>query len=658
MFVILAKIFRFLRWRWARPLGKATVALLILVFAVVGVGIVQAGAWALSATRWTDRDERAYEEFVQALGESRHGNLNRFIHDPQANPLYGEDDKKFNLSPDCADLPYLLRAYVAYKLRLPFGWTSEISTRGGDERYSRGNRPAGERDLDGCDTPQRLFGAVTLVNSGYYRMAPEIQDSDTYTVKVGRDSIKPGTIYYDPNGHVAVVYQVTDDGRVRMIDAHPDRSISRPWFGAKFALGNAQSGGGFRRWRPQWYSAEGRVNRLSNHNLPDFSGTDQYQRGFSFNGMGGLSYYDYVRVRLSNRGDRIRPLEDFRNMLADVFEDVRYRAEAVNICIQAGIHRKPHPGALPSNIYGTDGEWEQYSTPSRDARLKVAFRDLFLRTVGWIRMAETGDPRLVYDGGPQRLAQELLAIYDGLNPGMRVNYINSAGRAVGLTFQDVVQRLFDLSFDPYHSVELRWGARGEELATAGDDATKRRFYDLERRLRHQLERLYNVPTGLSLGPERPVNVDIRTWLTAYLAGQARPEAELAAPDAGSPVILAQAPAAAPLPAAEPTPRPPVDPPTSGPAPSPAPARANLPPMAGPAAVAEPPAPPPSPAAAVLARTDPGRPARPRPPARSGGRTRAGPPAWRFAEAVFSSIDDLGVSLLEHSTLNPVHASAN
>ncbi|RCK79651.1 MAG: hypothetical protein OZSIB_4123 [Candidatus Ozemobacter sibiricus] len=678
--------------KWARLPRLLGLALLLIATWATGEAVVQAAAWVVSSPRWTDRDEKVYEDFVAALGRSKYGNLNKFIRDPQANPLYGQEDQKFSLSPDCADLPYLLRAYVAYKLRLPFGWTSAIAGRGGDQRYSRGNRPTATRDQDGCSSPQNLFGAVTLVNSGYYRMAPEIQDSDTYPVKIQRESIKPGTIYYDPNGHVAVVSEVTDDGRIRLIDAHPDRSISKPWFGAKFALGNAQNGGGFRRWRPQWYSSDGRIVRLGNHNIPDFSATDQYQKSFTFNGRGGMSYFDYVRARLSNRGDRIRPVEDFHDMLADVFEDIRYRAEAVEICIKAGIHRKPHPGALPTNIYGTDGEWEEYSTPSRDARLKVAFRDLFLRTVGWIKMAETGDPRLEYRGDGPALARELIDLYDRLNQQMRIQYINSAGQPVVLSFHDVAVRLFDLSFDPYHSIERRWGAKGAELATARDDAVKVRFYEQERRLRNQLERLYNVPTGLNLGPEHPVEVDIRAWLARYLAGQVRPETVLAEPDAASPVgsVAAVSPASpadsatmvAAAPVAPPNVVAPVPgkespgsanpsssthaPPTADSAritAAPIPAGAALPsPPKDAASVTAPLQPPSSPAAQVLARAEPARPAAApgaapagaaaRPRQRSGSARTVGPPAWRFAETIFGSLEDLGVTLLEHSTLAP------
>ena len=41
----------------------------------------------------------------------------------------GEDEMKMVLRPDCADLPYFLRAYFAFKMGLPFGYTK--CTRGG-----------------------------------------------------------------------------------------------------------------------------------------------------------------------------------------------------------------------------------------------------------------------------------------------------------------------------------------------------------------------------------------------------------------------------------------------------------------------------------------------------------------------------------------------
>src|SRR5690606_41938547 len=47
-----------------------------------------------------------------------------------------------------------------------------------------------------------------VVSSAMYRFAPDLTGGelfDFYPVKIDRGSIRPGTVIYDPNGHVAVV---------------------------------------------------------------------------------------------------------------------------------------------------------------------------------------------------------------------------------------------------------------------------------------------------------------------------------------------------------------------------------------------------------------------------------------------------------------------
>jgi hypothetical protein len=93
--------------------------------------------------------------------------------------------------------------------------------------------------------------------------------------------------------------------------------------------------------------------------------------------------------------------------------------------------------------------------------------------------------------------------------------------------EDVRQRLFKMSFDPYHCPELRWGAMdSSELATCPDGSTKRRWYDAEERLRNQPERNYDLRMdyGLSelernppgLGRADEPETDVESYLRARL----------------------------------------------------------------------------------------------------------------------------------------------
>ena len=74
--------------------------------------------------------------------------------------------------------------------------------------------------------------------------------SDFYSPALAPGSIHPGSIVYDINGHVGIVYKVDEDGRVYYMDAHPDFTISRSVYGAQFGQSPMRLGGGFKNWRP------------------------------------------------------------------------------------------------------------------------------------------------------------------------------------------------------------------------------------------------------------------------------------------------------------------------------------------------------------------------------------------------------------------------
>jgi len=104
---------------------------------------------------------------------------------------------------------------------------------------------------------------------------------------------------------------------------------------------------------------------------------------------------------------------------------------------------------------------------------------------------------------------------------------------VPLGYSDVHDRLFDLSFDPYHCVERRWGATAPgELASCKDGSGKRAWYQAEQGLRNQTERTYDVRMDFSLaqlrsgvsgsGKATPPDIDVESLL-ASPAAQIRAE---------------------------------------------------------------------------------------------------------------------------------------
>ena len=472
--------------------------------------------------KWDASAEKEFSEFVEHLGKARANRvclrLNSCLLDPRANKLWSPEDRILKVYADCADLPYVLRAYFAYKTRRPFQWTRVI--RG--KRYSKNNRP---RDMiDYTDpsvqsVPKLLKRVKRCVQSGFYRMSGDLEGTDTYPVDVHPDFVKPGTIYYDPRGHVLVVYSVEDNGTVRMLAGHPDNTLTHTTLGPQFTIGRRHNGGGFRNWRhyrmeqpePDVYTFVHETNAEILARKGGLNADAQYHKSYLVDGY-KLTYFDWVRSRLSLKGLKIDPIQVFDEKVETLCNDINERVDAVQIALDAKIHLKEHPGMLPRNIYGTSGEWEVYSSPSRDARLKASVRHIH----GWVRdvigWAERRDPRLDYTGDAFALSAELQQRWQ-MHAGAescQFEYRNSRDEAVALSLYDVMDRLFQLSFDPYHCPEMRWGAKrgSAEYRSCKRDSRKLWYYRAERRLRNQIEREYGVKTDFNFGPKRPPEIHI------------------------------------------------------------------------------------------------------------------------------------------------------
>ncbi len=106
------------------------------------------------------------------------------------------------------------------------------------------------------------------------------------------------------------------------------------------------------------------------------------------------------------------------------------------------------------------------------------------------------DPRIVYDGN--FLKDDLERAYLQQSQACTITYLNSAKRPVPMTFDDMVHRLFAISFDPYHCIELRWGADGDERQSCTDGKAKLRWYEAEQRLRNQPDRTYDLQMGFDI----------------------------------------------------------------------------------------------------------------------------------------------------------------
>jgi hypothetical protein len=214
-----------------------------------------------------------------------------------------------------------------------------------------------------------------------------------------------------------------------------------------------------------------------------------------------FDYYDFVRRRLARAGFKYDPVDEMRSMVGALCDEMRDRVDAVDVAVKAGLPGRGQPAKLPGNIYGTDGDWETYSTPSRDARLKTSFKELRDETARFLDLARTAPDRIAYAGTDLRA--DLARVYGRETAACTITWRASNGTERRLSFADVQKRLFKLSFDPYHCVERRWGSTdAAELQACADDAEKRAWYEAEQRLRNQIDRTYETKMGFDLGQLR------------------------------------------------------------------------------------------------------------------------------------------------------------
>lgn len=541
--------------------GLGAAAALVAALCVGGpanaqaVGAVNRGdAWRIIKTEWSGADEDAYAEFVQAIGRSTCTTLGSCLA-VSANPYFNPDDPEF--TGDCADMAYTLRAYFAWKNGLPFSYQSAMRTVDGareDLRYSKnGNRVAGRRDAVG-EKPVSAAAFIGRiggeVSTAMFRTHPDNGEGalfdDFYPVKINREAVRPGILAYDIYGHVGIVYDVLDDGRILVIASHPDRSVTRTTYGANFLRSKPDLGAGLKAWRPirlegarrlgDGSFSGGRIRAANNADIPQYSmeqfignhpnPSGDWQYGDFVVGGRTVNYYDFVRRSLAAPDFAYNPIDELRYGMQTLCGAVRDRKWAVERAVSAGFPKQEHPPRLPPNIYGTYGPWEGYSTPSRDARLKVSFIDLKRTISELVAHYNDGDAAVHYDG--TNLQKDLWEAYQIEKDACTFTYWRSDDSRIRMNLGHVQDRLWDLSFDPYHCPERRWGADGPELATCTDDEHKTRWYDAQRWLRYQAERTYDVrmdftvdelkppsaakPEQGGIGAEAPADADLRAYL--------------------------------------------------------------------------------------------------------------------------------------------------
>ncbi len=469
-------------------------------------------AWVPSA-KWEDDTENLFAAFVEQLFREPSGDdvtwtrLQELIGERERNLLYDYrsrgEDARLDLEPDCADLPYFLRAYFAWKLRLPFVYRE--CTRGRKDEPPL-CEPTVLSNLDsvpdGDDVSafRRLVRRMAgTVHSSSPRTLPSDDQTDLYPLRLSRQAIRPGTVFADPYGHVLVVARwkpqgVNDYGVLIGADAQPDGTVGRRRFWRGSFLFTPKSelvGAGFKGWRPVRY-APSRGTDTDTDTDTDAAPPRQPWRITSNDQLlktGGSRAWSDVQYK-GSADDFYAAMEGLINPRA--LDPVRMQSSLVD-ALEESVQRRlssvqngedfmesrgyaliemPRGAAL----FLTTGPWEDYSTPSRDMRLLISI-DAVVSFPD--RVAAHPDRFGIREADREEAEQQVRAVLRAELEKRAFEYRRSDGSVWKLSLADLVARMeaMEIAYNPNDCIEIRWGAPegSEERGTC-----KRRASDAQR----------------------------------------------------------------------------------------------------------------------------------------------------------------------------------
>lgn len=475
------------------------------------------GAWPLYR-QWTPAEvnhfgkwiERIYEVKLDGTREQELAKLEAVLTDPQMNLLLDpafvgspsnpqldvETMRKVHPVVDCGKLTIVLGAYYAYRRGLPWMATRVRAVDGSDVRTSPHNIPVGDTSCRAYRSPYAFItDAVYGFNTGNYRVEPHRETSElscTVPVAIDKRYLKPGALFY-LDGHVLILAKVDAYGGMAFLDStvSPTRDIyTHNRLNAVTGLTPLQAEGdpyagcyrGFKvfRWPVAETDSAGnvlRVRRKTDAEMAEFGySTEQFAKLRELMDTGHIAegnlkldnFHAFVRSRM-----RTAPQIDPQAIIARYTAKLLQLAQKREALVQAGWKnvQAEGPVAFPTgnrnaNIFTAQGRWGAHSSALIDARIRAEYFEMIAdleNAVNWHHY-EPGYVKLDAKYRKSALGRGDVAVLltiakERAFQEARFSYRNSQGQPVQLSLRDLEDRLYDISFDPNHPPELRWGAR-------------------------------------------------------------------------------------------------------------------------------------------------------------------------------------------------------
>jgi hypothetical protein len=323
---------------------------------------------------------------------------------------------RYNLETDCADVAYSIRWIFARINALPMGATLAGTQTLVTHETMKAEWLKLPTHPDWTKDRRFLTALNWLMNNVYTRTLYV----DAYPLKIDAESIQPGTINL-LGSHTEIIPKM--DLRaipIRLLSSTTPRQV-RKLSGHIFITPDAvkEALGGFLQFR--WLKKEGNLWRLIPGTEMPWYSKEQYKEDLCED----ISHFTkcvYAKLNLEfNPGNMIQ------GQLQSINEAVTSRKLTVDQGYQACLTQDCSPGTMG---------WEEWNTPSRDARLLASFQDGY---------------QLVND--LSKLDPTIKQVWE---TGLEATYIDGASRKYSLKklFRNLNSGL--LSVDPRLSLDARW----------------------------------------------------------------------------------------------------------------------------------------------------------------------------------------------------------
>ncbi|MDX9709921.1 MAG: hypothetical protein RBT64_10255 [Trichloromonas sp.] len=427
--------------------------------------------------RWDLAAEALYAAWIEQLFDAppeeslSFPSLEPVLRDPARNFLHDYlrpgEDARIPAEPDCADLPYFLRAYFAWKLGLPLAYRP--CDRGSAQRPPQCGPAHLDTSFVGTRAVAETFRQtgrelVNVVHSGNARTALDADACDFYPVPLAREYLWPGTLFADPYGHILILTKWipqsdASPGLLLAVDAQPDNSVARKryWEGNFLFAATPSAGPGFKAYRAPVRSGKG-WRQPVNAELDGRSGLPPLSLEQA--GMAPGDFYARMEALVNPHG--LDPEAAYLGTLEALMEQLETRVRSVDNGENYMRTNRAKVVPMPKcpAIFETIGPWEDYATPSRDMRLLIA-----MKVLAGLPERIRRHPELFNLG--DRSAEEAAAGIERLHERMTeehyIHYTRSDGSSWRLSLAEIYRRqaALEIAYNPNDCVERRWGATPE-----------------------------------------------------------------------------------------------------------------------------------------------------------------------------------------------------